>query len=97
MSAMSHKDAAVGFLTLVARGKVAEAYLKYLWSDEGQDLAAKHHMRPRSAKVLAKYAREFPRQQVFTVDELFGGWKQAQKEHFDDGGVYDRLIGAAKR
>ena len=77
--------------------KVAEAYLKYLWSDEGQDLAAKHHMRPRSAKVLAKYAREFPRQQVFTVDELFGGWKQAQKEHFDDGGVYDRLIGAAKR
>jgi sulfate/thiosulfate transport system substrate-binding protein len=77
--------------------KQAEAYLKYLWSDEGQDLAARHHLRPRSAAVLARYQKEFPKVQAFTVDQLFGGWKQAQKEHFDDGGVYDRIVGAARR
>jgi sulfate transport system substrate-binding protein len=77
--------------------KQAEAYLKYLWSDEAQDLAARQHLRPRSAKVLAKYGKDFPAVQTFTVDQLFGGWKQAQKEHFDDGGAYDRIVGAAKR
>lgn len=76
---------------------VAEAYLKYLWSDEGQELAARHHLRPRSPKVLARYARDFPRLQLFTVDELFGGWKKAQKDHFDDGGLYDQIIAAAKK
>lgn len=75
----------------------AEAYLKYLWSDEGQEIAAKHHMRPRSEKVLAKYAKEFPKINLFTVDEVFGGWTRAQKEHFDDGGTYDQIIGAAKK
>jgi sulfate/thiosulfate transport system substrate-binding protein len=77
--------------------KAAEAYLKYLWSDEGQELAAKHSLRPRSAKVLAKYAKQFPKLQLFTVDELFGGWKKAQKEHFDDGGLYDQIVATAKR
>jgi len=77
--------------------KLAEAYLKYLWSDEGQELAAKHSLRPRSAKVLAKYAKQFPKLQLFTVDELFGGWKKAQKEHFDDGGLYDQIIASAKK
>ncbi len=77
--------------------KAAEAYLKYLWSDEGQELAAKHSLRPRSAKVLAKYAKQFPKLQLFTVDELFGGWKKAQKEHFDDGGLYDQIVASAKR
>ena len=77
--------------------KLAEAYLKYLWSDEGQELAAKHSLRPRSAKVLAKYAKTFPKLQLFTVDELFGGWKKAQKDHFDDGGLYDQIVAAAKR
>lgn len=75
----------------------AEAYLKYLWSDEGQEIAARHHMRPRSEKVLAKYAKEFPKINLFTVDEVFGGWTRAQKEHFDDGGTYDQIIGAAKK
>ncbi len=71
---------------------VAENYLKWLWSDEGQAIAAKHHLRPRNAKVLAAYAKDFPKVQTFTVDEVFGGWTKAQKEHFDDGGVYDQII-----
>ena len=77
--------------------KQAEAYLKYLWSDEGQDIVAKHHLRPRSEKVLAKYASQFPKINLFTVDEVFGGWTKAQKEHFDDGGTYDQVIAAAKK
>jgi sulfate transport system substrate-binding protein len=77
--------------------KQAEAYLKYLWSDEGQEIAAKHHMRPRSEKVLAKYAASFPKVTLFTVDEVFGGWTQAQKVHFDDGGFYDQVIASAKK
>jgi sulfate transport system substrate-binding protein len=71
---------------------LSEAYLRHLWSDEGQELAAKHNLRPRSAKVLAKYAKQFPKIQLFTVDEMFGGWKKAQKDHFDDGALYDQLI-----
>ncbi len=77
--------------------KEAEAYLKYLWSDEGQEIAAKHHLRPRNAKVLAKYAKDFPMLNAFTVDEVFGGWKKAQKDHFDDGGLYDQIIARAKK
>ena len=67
--------------------KQAEAYLKYLYSDEGQEIAAKLNLRPRSDKVLAKYAKEFPKVNTFTVDEVFGGWKKAQKDHFDDGAL----------
>jgi len=77
--------------------KEAEAYLKYLWSDEGQEIAARHHLRPRNPKVLAKYAKEFPKVNAFTVDEVFGGSKKAQKEHFDDGGLYDQIIAKAKK
>jgi sulfate/thiosulfate transport system substrate-binding protein len=77
--------------------KAAEAYLQYLWSDDGQELAAKHSLRPRSAKVLAKYPKQFPKLQLFTVDELFGGWKKAQKDHFDDGALYDQILATAKR
>ncbi|MFT3666094.1 sulfate ABC transporter substrate-binding protein [Piscinibacter sp.] len=75
----------------------AEAYLEYLWSDEGQEVAARHHLRPRNAKVLAKHAKDFPKVNAFTVDEVFGGWKKAQKEHFDDGGLYDQVIARAKK
>ena len=77
--------------------KQAEAYLKYLWSDEGQEIAARHHLRPRSDAVLAKHASSFPKINLFTVDELFGGWTKAQKEHFDDGGIYDQVIAVAKK
>ncbi|MGE5450371.1 MAG: sulfate ABC transporter substrate-binding protein [Acidobacteriota bacterium] len=72
--------------------KQAEAYLKYLWSDEGQTLAARHHLRPRSAKVLGQFAKDFPPVKTFTVTEIFGGWDRVQKEHFSDGGVYDQLM-----
>ncbi len=74
----------------------AEAYLKYLWSDEGQEVAARHHLRPRSAKVLARHARDFPKVQTFTVDQVFGGWKKAQADHFNDGALYDQVIARAK-
>ncbi len=76
--------------------KQAEAYLKYLWSDEGQEVAAKHRLRPRNDKLLAKYAAQFPKVSTFTVDELFGGWKKAQKDHFDDGALYDQILSVAK-
>jgi sulfate transport system substrate-binding protein len=77
--------------------KQAEAYLKYLWSDEGQDTAARFHLRPRNAAVLAKYAKDFPKVNTFTVDSVFGGWKKAQKDHFDDGGLYDQIIVRSKK
>jgi sulfate transport system substrate-binding protein len=76
--------------------KQAEAYLKYLWSDEAQAIAAKHQLRPRSAALLAKYAKDFPKVTTFTIDEVFGGWSKAQKEHFDDGAIYDQILAAKK-
>ncbi|MDB6002622.1 MAG: thiosulfate transporter subunit [Rhizobacter sp.] len=77
--------------------KLAEAYLSYLYSPEGQEVAAKHHLRPRDPKVLAAHAKDFPKLNLFTVDETFGGWTQVQKTHFDDGGVYDQVFGTVKR
>ncbi|MBN9205089.1 sulfate ABC transporter substrate-binding protein [Methylibium petroleiphilum] len=76
--------------------KQAEAYLKFLWSDEAQEIAAKHQLRPRSPALLAKYAKDFPKVNTFTIDEIFGGWSKAQKEHFDDGGIYDQILAARK-
>jgi sulfate transport system substrate-binding protein len=76
--------------------KAAEAYLQFLYSDEGQAIAARHHLRPRSAQVLAAFAKRFPKVETFTVDEVFGGWKKAQKDHFDDGALYDQVISTAK-
>jgi len=77
--------------------KQAEAYLKFLWSDEAQEIAAKHQLRPRSEKLLAKYAKDFPKVNLFTIDEAFGGWSKAQKDHFDDGAVYDQILAAGKK
>jgi sulfate/thiosulfate transport system substrate-binding protein len=77
--------------------KQAEAYLKYLWSDEAQEIAAKHQLRPRSAAILAKYAKDFPKVNTFTIDEAFGGWSKAQKDHFDDGAVYDQILAATQK
>jgi sulfate/thiosulfate transport system substrate-binding protein len=75
----------------------AEAYLRHLWSEEAQEIAARHFLRPRNAKVLARHAGSFPPVRTFTVDELFGGWTQAQRTHFDDGGVYDQIVAAVGR
>lgn len=76
--------------------KQAEAYLKFLYSDEAQEIAAKHQVRPRSQAILARYAKDFPPVNTFTIDEIFGGWSKAQKEHFDDGGVYDQILAQRK-
>ena len=72
--------------------KAAEAYLEYLYSDEGQELAAKHFFRPRSEKIAAKYPAVSKKVNAFTVTDVFGGWKKAQKDHFDDGGTFDQII-----
>jgi sulfate/thiosulfate-binding protein len=71
--------------------RVAEEYLKYLYSPEGQEIAAKNFYRPIDAKVLAKYAKQFPKINLFTIDEVFGGWQKAQQTHFADGGVFDQI------
>jgi len=70
---------------------VAQEYLKYLYTPEGQEIAAKHYYRPRLDAVAQKYSSQFPKLNLFTVDEVFGGWQKAQKAHFNEGGVYDQL------
>ena len=70
---------------------VAKAYLEYLYTPEGQEIAERNYYRPRSKEVSAKYQGRFPRIELFTVDEVFGGWQKTQKKHFDDGGVYDQI------
>jgi sulfate transport system substrate-binding protein len=72
---------------------VAQAYLEYLYTPEGQEIAAKNYYRPTDAKVAAKYEKNFPKIKLFTVDDTFGGWTQAQKTHFADGGVFDQIYG----
>ena len=71
--------------------KVAEAYLQYLYSEEGQEIAAKNYYRPRNQTIEKKYAAQFPKINLFTIDEVFGGWNKAQQEHFSDGGVFDQI------
>ena len=74
--------------------KAAEAYLNYLYTDEGQELAAKHYYRPTADKIARKYASQFPKVKLLTVDEVAGGWTKAQKAHFADGGVFDQIYQA---
>lgn len=78
-----------------ARGtrKVAEAYLKFLYTPEGQEIVAKHFYRPRNPQVAEKYAKIFPKLELVTVDGIFGGWAKAQAAHFADGGSFDRIYG----
>jgi sulfate transport system substrate-binding protein len=70
---------------------VAKAYLEYLYSDEGQEIAGHNFYRPRNAAVAAKYAATFPQLELITIDQAFGGWTKAQKTHFADGGVFDQI------
>ena len=70
---------------------LAQEYLEFLYTPEGQEIAAKHYFRPRLEAVAQKYAQTFPRLTLFTIDEVFGGWSKAQKTHFDDGGVFDQI------
>ena len=71
--------------------KVAEAYLQYLYSDEGQEIAARNFYRPTDPKVAAKYAKQFPKLTLVTIDGAFGGWPNATKTHFADGGTFDQI------
>lgn len=71
--------------------EVAKAYLQYLYSPEGQEIAAKNFYRPRLEVVAQKYAAVFPKVNLFTIDQVFGGWQKAQTTHFNEGGVFDQI------
>ena len=107
-----HFDVVVPPLTVLAENPVAvvdqvvdrrgtrrqaQAYLQYLWSPEGQEIAARHHLRVRDSAVLARHAAAFAPVATFTVDGQFGGWQQAQKDYFNDGALYDQVITSAHR
>jgi len=76
--------------------KIAEEYLKYLYAPEGQDIIAKHFYRPRVSESAKKHEKQFPRIELFTIDDVFGGWAKAQKTHFDDGGTFDQIYQPSK-
>jgi len=71
--------------------KVSEEYLKYLYSDEGQEIIARNYYRPRNLEIAQKYADKLKPVNLFTIDDLFGGWQAAQKKHFADGGTFDQI------
>ena len=75
---------------------MAEAYLQFLYTDEAQDLIGKNFYRPVSDKAAKKYAANFPAIHLFTVNDTFGGWTKAQKEHFADGGYFDQIYQPGK-
>jgi sulfate transport system substrate-binding protein len=70
---------------------VAQAYLDYLYSDDGQTLIGKHFYRPRNPAIAVRFTQQFPTIKLFTIDEVFGGWQQAQQTHFADGGIFDQI------
>ena len=70
---------------------VAEAYLRYWYSKEGQEIAARNSYRPRDPEIASEYVNSFAKVELFTIDEVFGGWAKAQKEHFAEGGVFDQI------
>ena len=76
--------------------KVAEAYLQFLYTDEGQEIAAQNYYRPIDEKIAKKYATQYPKLKLFTVEEVAGGWNKAQKTHFADGGVFDQIYAPSK-
>jgi sulfate transport system substrate-binding protein len=70
---------------------IAEEYLKYLWSPEGQEIAANNYLRPRDQAILAKYNDRFPKVDFLSVEKTFGDWREVQKKYFSDGGVFDQI------
>ncbi|MDO9315939.1 MAG: hypothetical protein Q7T97_15495, partial [Burkholderiaceae bacterium] len=70
---------------------------RFWYTPEGQEIAAKNSYRPRDAAVARKFEKAFAKVNLFTIDEVFGGWKKAQKDHFDDGGFYDQIIVRSKK
>ena len=93
VSILAEPPVAVVDKTVDRRGTraVAQAYLEYLYTPEGQEIAARNFYRPIDPKVAEKYARQFPKTAMFTIDEVFGGWAKAQKTHFADGGTFDQI------
>jgi sulfate transport system substrate-binding protein len=93
ISIVAENPVAVVERTVAKKGTadVAKAYLNYLYTDEAQEIAAKHALRPTNAAILKKYAATFKPIQLFTVEELFGSLAEAQKVHFNDGGQFDKL------
>lgn len=77
--------------------KLAEAYLQHLYSDAGQEIAAKNYYRPTSDKIAKKYAAQFPKLSLFKIDEVAGNWTKAQKTHFSDGGIFDQIYQPGKK
>ncbi len=76
--------------------QIAEAYLQFLYTQEGKQLVTKHHFRPRDAAVMNEHQHKFPKLRLFTIDEVFGGWDKAQAEHFTDGALFDRIYTGAQ-
>jgi sulfate/thiosulfate transport system substrate-binding protein len=99
MSILAEPSVAVVDAVVDRRGTrdVARAYLEYLYSSEGQEIAAKHHYRPRDSNVAAKHADAFAEVELSTIDEAFGGWDSAQKTHFADGGTFDQIYRPGNR
>jgi sulfate transport system substrate-binding protein len=85
----------VAVVDKIARRKgneqLAKAYLEYLYTDVGQEIAARHFYRPFSEAVAAKYAMQFPKTELFTVESAFGGWTKAQQTHFNEGGTFEQI------
>jgi len=75
--------------------EVATEYLKYLYSKEGQEIIGKNYYRPSDSEVAAKFDKQFPKLELFKIDQL-GGWNEVQKKHFADGGVFDQIYGPGK-
>jgi sulfate/thiosulfate transport system substrate-binding protein len=71
--------------------RVAQAYLEYLYTPAGQEIVARHYFRPRDPEVAARYRDQYPDVRLFTIDQVFGGWDQAQARHFSDGAIFDRI------
>lgn len=76
--------------------EIATEYLKYLYSDEGQEIAARNFYRPSNKEILARYADQYPKLELFTIDDVFGGWTKATKEHFADGATFDQIYATKK-
>lgn len=93
LSILAEPPVAVNDKVVEKRGTrlTAQAYLDYLYSEEGQQIAAKHYYRPTNAKLAAQYAKQFPKLKLVTIDDTFGGWQKAQKTHFADGGTFDQI------
>jgi sulfate transport system substrate-binding protein len=93
ISILAEPSVAVVEKNAVKKGttEIARSYLEFLYTEAGQDLAAKHFYRPRDPKIAAKYADRFPVIKLVSIDEEFGGWEKAQKTHFADGGIFDQI------